>query len=221
MRTLYHFPLCPNSRTVRLALKEKGLPFELMTEPFWEHRENFMAMNPFGDLPVLVEEDMTLTSCVAILEYIEQRFSQYNLLGTKPNEVAAVRELVQRFTNEFHRDVVAPQLEEKVYSFYRQEGEPNSQRIRIAQKAMEWFMRLLEDKLGEHSWLAGEQLTLADLAAAGQLSSLDYLGLVDWRHGSRTKAWYALVKSRPCFRPILADRVPGFKPVEHYADPDF
>ena len=70
-------------------------------------------------------------------------------------------------------------------------------------------------------WLAGDQMSIADFAAAAQLSCLDYIGDVDWSRNAALKDWYAKVKSRPAFRSILADLLPGFTPPEHYADLDF
>jgi len=62
---------------------------------------------------------------------------------------------------------------------------------------------------------------LADFAAAAHLSSLDYISDVDWNRSAVVKDWYAKIKSRPAFRSILADQVPGFRPPAHYTDLDF
>jgi glutathione S-transferase len=70
-------------------------------------------------------------------------------------------------------------------------------------------------------WLAGEEVSLADIAAAAHLSCLDYLGDVAWRNHPEAKEWYVRLKSRPSFRPLLADLVPGLPPPRHYADLDF
>src|SRR4030065_354310 len=71
------------------------------------------------------------------------------------------------------------------------------------------------------SWLAGNAMSFADLAAAAHLSTLDYLGEVPWEEHEPAKNWYALLKSRPSFRPLLQDRVAGFTPSGTYADLDF
>jgi glutathione S-transferase len=70
-------------------------------------------------------------------------------------------------------------------------------------------------------WLAGNDMTLADFAAAAQLSCLDYVSDVPWDRYEMVKDWYAKIKSRPAFRSLLADHVPGFRPAPHYADLDF
>ena len=70
-------------------------------------------------------------------------------------------------------------------------------------------------------WLAGSMITVADFTAAAHLSCLDFIGDVDWSVSQPAKDWYARMKSRPSFRGVLADRVPGMTPPAHYADLDF
>ena len=72
-----------------------------------------------------------------------------------------------------------------------------------------------------HGFLAGRDVTLADLALAAHLSALDYYGEVPWTDYPPVTEWYIRMKSRPSFRPLLADRVPGQPPVPHYAELDF
>ena len=71
------------------------------------------------------------------------------------------------------------------------------------------------------NWLAGDKLTYADLAAAAHLSSVDYLGDVPWSEDETAKNWYARVKSRPSFRPLLAETVAGLPAATSSADLDF
>ena len=75
--------------------------------------------------------------------------------------------------------------------------------------------------LDHRRWLAGPALTLADLAAAAQLSVADYLGGIDWRGHKQTADWYAVMKSRPSFRPLLAERMEVIQPPAHYDKVDF
>jgi glutathione S-transferase len=70
-------------------------------------------------------------------------------------------------------------------------------------------------------WLAGDDFTLADITAAAHLSTLDYIGDVPWASHENVKDWYARIKSRPSFRPLLSDRIPNAPPPKHYADLDF
>ena len=100
-------------------------------------------------------------------------------------------------------------------------GEPDAGALRVGYTALRHHLEYV-GWLAEHrTWLAGAALGLADFAAAAQLSVLDFLGDVDWAVSAPAKDWYARMKSRPCFRSVLADRVPGLTPPAHYADLDF
>ena len=73
MLTLFHHPLCPHSRYVRLILGEYGLEVRLVEERFWERREEFLLLNPAGEIPVLVADGQPPVPGAAIIaEYIEE-----------------------------------------------------------------------------------------------------------------------------------------------------
>jgi glutathione S-transferase len=74
---------------------------------------------------------------------------------------------------------------------------------------------------GQYNWLAGPDISLADLAAAAHISVLDYFGDVDWRRYPEAKLWYMKLKSRPSFRPLLSDVLVGMPPASHYSNLDF
>ncbi len=222
MRTLYHQFLCPFARKVRLALREKKLEFELEEEPAWERRQDFLLLNPAGEVPVLVLPDGTaIADSVAICEYLEDSFRAPPLLPAEPLERAEARRLVAWFDQKMHREATALLLNEKIDKRRRGLGAPDSAALRagLARVAehLAYVGRLAEDR----RWLAGETLSLADLAAAAQLSCLDYLGDVPWDDHPHARDWYARVKSRPSFRPLLLDSVPGVAPARHYANLDF
>ena len=69
--------------------------------------------------------------------------------------------------------------------------------------------------------MSGPGLSLADFAAAAPLSVIDYLGALDWRGHKQTKDWYAVMKSRPSFRPLLGERMEVIVPPAHYDKVDF
>ena len=100
-------------------------------------------------------------------------------------------------------------------------GAPDMGAIRAARTNIRYHLGYVGWLIGGRNWLAGDRLTYADLAAAAQLSVADYLGDVPWHENETAKNWYARVKSRPSFRPLLADRVLGSDPSAHYADLDF
>lgn len=222
MQTLYHFPLCPFSRKVRVVLKEKGLNYELIKEDVWKRRHDFMRINPANDVPVLVEQDGSAVSDHnAICEYLEEAYPERSLLGETPLERAEVRRIVGWFDRKFYQEVTQYVLAEKVYRYYLRDGQPDSEVIRAAKHNICYHLDYIAFLTQKNQWLAGGSMTLADIAAACHISVLDYLGDVPWQVNDEAKEWYVLMKSRPSFRPILADKVAGFLPYREYANLDF
>lgn len=220
---LYQFPLCPFSRKVRLALAEKGVAHELKRVSPWLQDDDFADLNPAGETPVLVEEakGIVLIDSTAICEYFEETVDKAPMIpGTSLNR-AEVRRLVQWFDGKLHHDVVAPLMEERMRKRLVARAAPDTGMLRKAMTAANGHLDYLDYLLDHRRWLAGPALTLADLAAAAQLSVADYLGGIDWRGHKQTADWYAVMKSRPTFRPLLAERMEVIQPPAHYDKVDF
>jgi glutathione S-transferase len=222
MRTLYHFPLSAESRMARLVLREKGLAFQTVVEPFWERREDFLMLNPAGEVPVLVEEDGSVVAGThALLEYLDEVAPLPLLIGATPGERAETRRLVSWFRDKFAFESTRNILGEKVIRRFNGAGQPNSEAIRAGMANLRVHLDYVGWLTERRTWLAGPSFTLADIAAAAHLSVLDYLGDVPWSRHDAAHEWYARVKSRPSFRAVLEDRVPGIAPAAHYGDLDF
>ncbi len=222
MRTLYHLWLSPYSRKVRVALTEKKLDFEMKLERVWERRPEFLALNPTGKVPVLVDEDGTaIADSTAICEYLEEVYPEPCLIGRTVGARAETRRLVAWFDDKFAREVTRNIVDEKINKRFLRLGEPSSEAIRAGSENIHHHLDYIAYLAERRNWLAGDDFSLADIAAAGHLSAVDYLGDVPWAGHDGAKDWYARVKSRPSFRPILCDHIPGLPPPKHYADPDF
>ena len=221
MIRLYHVPLSPYCRKVRLSLAEKKLEVELVEERYWERDADFIRRNPAGKVPILKIDGLTLTESAAICEYIEERYPDPALMPRDPSERHEVRRLVGWFDDKFHSEVTSKLLYERVNKKITKEGYPDSTNVKAGAKAIKFHLDYLAALLDERRWLAGNTLTLADFAAAAHLSALDYISDVDWNRSETVRDWYAKIKSRPAFRSLLADVVPGFPPPAHYADLDF
>ncbi|HEY4264014.1 MAG TPA: glutathione S-transferase family protein, partial [Micropepsaceae bacterium] len=98
---------------------------------------------------------------------------------------------------------------------------PNMETVRLGRQALKDTLPGLGTLAETRGFLAGRDVTLADLAVAAHLSALDYFGEVPWTEHLALTEWYTRMKSRPSFRPLLSDRVPGQPPVSHYAELDF
>jgi glutathione S-transferase len=222
MRVVYHLALSPPSRKVRVALREKNLDFTLKSEKMWERRPEFLALNPAGEVPVLIEPDGTvLADSGAIVEYLDEVYREKILIGINPIDRAEVRRLLAWFDGKMNAEVTENLLGEKIVKRYAGHGHPNSQAIRAGHANLPHHLDYIAYLIERRRWLAGDHFSIADIAAAAHLSSLDYLGDVPWEAHEPAKEWYARIKSRPSFRPILADHVPGLPPPKHYADLDF
>jgi glutathione S-transferase len=224
-RVLHHFPLDPASRQVRLALGEKRLAFAEHPVRYWERPEDLTILNPSGATPVLVEvEDgqrLVICETRAILEHIEEANPEPVLIGRDRAEKAETRRLLQWFDRKFDYEVNGLILHEKMEKRLLGLGAPALANLRAGREALKLHLTYVEGLLTERDWLAGRRLSMADFAAAAHLSVIDYFGDVPWGDFSAAKEWYMKVKSRPCFRPLLADRWPGMAPAPHYDDLDF
>jgi glutathione S-transferase len=223
MWQLHQFPLCPFSRKVRLALAEKAIPLELVRVSPWLQEDEFMDLNPAGQTPVLVEPDknIVLIDSGAICEYFEETVDRTPLIpGTAANR-AEIRRLVTWFDEKLYRDVVSPLMDERMTKRLVSRDPPDTGTLRRAMTSANAHLDYIDYLLDHRRWLAGPVLTMADLAAAAHLSVADYLGGIDWRGHKQTVDWYAVMKSRPSFRPLLTERMEVIMPPAHYDKPDF
>ena len=207
---------------VRLALAEKQLDFEERIERVWERRPDFLALSPTGEVPLLVEPDgTTLTDGGVILEYLDECYPAPPLIGEDRVSRAETRRLVSWFNSRFTREVAECLAGEKIMKRFLRGGHPNSEAIRAGHANIGYHMEYVAYLAERRRWLAGDQFGLADIAAAAHLSVIDYLGDVPWDDHPEAKAWFMRIKSRPSFRPLLEDRIPGMAAAEHYANLDF
>jgi glutathione S-transferase len=230
MLTLYHHPFCPFSRFIRLALSEMGEEAELVEERPWERRKEFLALNPAGTTPVLVDEGgLAVPGAALIAEYLDEtrgaKFDERRLLPEDRINRIEVRRLASWFNEKFSEEVSSLLVKERIFKRIMTNAEgggpPDSDAMRAARHNIRYHLAYIDWLLRTRHWLAGEQLSYADLAAAGHLSVVDYLGDVPWDGQETAKQWYARIKSRPSFRPLLGETVKGVPPAASYADLDF
>jgi glutathione S-transferase len=221
MNTLYHYPLSPFSRKVRLTLAEKKIEVVLVEERYWEKSTDFLRRSPAGKVPVLKFAGRMLTESMAICEYLEDTHPTPALLPRDPLARFEARRLVAWFDDKFYQDVTTKLIGERVYRKVMGTGYPDSANVKAGARAIKFHLDYMAHLLETRRWLAGNDMTLADFAAAAHLSCVDYTSDVDWNRHDVVKDWYAKIKSRPAFRSLLADEVPGFQPAAHYADLDF
>ncbi len=215
-------PLSPYARKVRLVLAEKRLPFELRHEKVWERRAEYLELNPAGTVPTLVEDNgLVVPDSMVICEYLDEAYPDNSLMGRTLSERIEIRRLAGWFDGKFAAEVTQNLYGEKFLRRLTRRGNPDPGAIRTGYVALRYHLDYLSWLAETRKWLAGSNLSLADFAAAAHLSTLDFIGELDWSLSPPAKDWYARIKSRPSFRGILADRVSGTTPPAHYADLDF
>ena len=151
--------------------------------------------------------------------------AERRLLPQDINDRIEVRRLLSWFNDKFFRKSPGPLVTERIYKRFMatkmaaarrttdQSVRPRPMSAIICNISAGWSKT--------RNFLAGERLTYADLAAAAHLSAIDYLGDVPWNEDEAAKAWYARIKSRPSFRPLLAEWLAGVPASPSYVDLDF
>ena len=219
---LYHYPLCPLCRLVRLALYEKGIPHALILENPWDRRPAFLEKNPLGEVPVIVEPDgQVLSHAETLCEYLNEINPAPDLIGQTPRGRAEVRRLMGWTHDVFYHEVVKPILTERVIKAVQKKGVPNSMVLHAARENYKILMPYVEWLASHRSNLAGRHLSYADFAVAAQISVLDYLGELNWDNLNEAKEWYARIKSRQSFKSLLQDKIGAIMPVTEYVNLDF
>ncbi len=230
MIRLYQHAFCPLSRYARLLLSEYACDVTLIAQKPWETNEAFLAINPAGTLPVLVETNrFAVIGFGPLGDYLHQtqdeRLNAPDLLPSRPDERAEVLRLVDWFCGKFYAEVTVLMTEEKIYKRQRA-GQGVSEGIEMvaihaARRNIRNHLPYCEHLLKDRPWFGGEHLSLADFSAAAQFLGLDYFSDVPWEIAPRTREWFAKMKSRPAFRSLLAENLPGIAPAPHFLNPDF
>jgi glutathione S-transferase len=223
MRKLYHHWLSPECRKIRIMLGEKKLDYKSEIERVWTPRPNFIEINPAGSVPVFVDTNSDTPICGhnAICEYIDEVYSNRPLIGETPAERAEARRIVEWFDDKFAKEVSRRIVFEKALKRLHGRGQPDTTLLRQALSKLPSHLNYIQDLIDLRNWLAGDHFSIADAAAGAHLSCLDYFGDVPWDKFPQAKEWYARIKSRPSFRTILQDSVPGIWAAAHYNDLDF
>lgn len=231
MMKLLQFPICPFSRRARMTMDEYNISYEMLEEHPWAWNEEFLALNPAANLPVLVEnKHVVLCGIIPISEYFDETtvktsMDHMSLFSGNAATRAEIRRLVAWFDDKFNREVTEFIVSEKIYKRFATAaeggGSPDTEVIRAGKQNLVHHLNYIDHLLRDRHWLAGETMSQADFAAAAHLSCLDYTGDVPWKDYLQVKEWYVRIKSRPSFRGVLEDKMLGFHPVAHYSDLDF
>lgn len=226
MTKLLHHKLDPASRLARLMLAEYGVEAEFGDASPWRPDTNLTDINPAATIPLLIEEGIApIIGPLAVVHFIEERYAPDTVAGLVPTDVEGRAEMWRLYDwvmGKFNDEVTHYILEEKIGKREQKSDAPNPSALRAAKANLAEHMQYFTYLFATRRWLGGNEMTLADFALAAHLSALDYLGDIDWSKAApETRDWFARIKSRPAFRPLLGDRVVGMPVSKSYADLDF
>lgn len=183
----------PNGFKATIALAELGLPYRLRHVRIeqGEHRlPAFLALNPHGRIPVLVDHDtgITVFESAAILLYLAEKTGR--LLPAQPQQRwAAITWLA------FHAASMGPMLGQRVH-FEIAEGGANAAAMAHFRQLSEAALATMDGRLADNAYLAGDEYSIADIASVGWLHIAQLVGF-DFSAWPHLGAWYARVAARP------------------------
>ena len=221
MVLLVHHSISPQSRKIRLVMAEKKMLFVLKEEEPWNLSQNIKDINPSGELPILVFDGKVISGNYAITEYLEENNPQYKLLPEDVILRAEVRRIEEWFDIKFYNEVYKYIVAEKIIKRFQFKQAPNSKILKAGLNNLKFHMEYIDYLADCNEYLAGKELSLADLTVAAHLSILDYLGDISWSEYPNAKEWYAKIKSRPSFKDILKDNIRGIPASKNYTNLDF
>jgi glutathione S-transferase len=213
MRRLAQLLLSPPSRFARLLIAEKRLACDLAAPE-----------DLFAHLPVFIDLDGARCEGLwAIVDHLEGTYHDNPLMPEDARARAEALRLLDWAMGPFQEAVTRKIVFEKASQKFTGtpiHRAPDMQIVRNGREALGAALAML-GRLGEQNgYLTCRDCTLGDLAVAAHISALDYFGEVPWADHPTAAEWYVKMKSRPSFRTLLADRVPGQPPVSHYAELD-
>ncbi len=221
MVLLIHHPVSPFSRKARIIMSEKRVLFVLKEEEPWNLSPDVYKLNPAGSLPIFVYDGKVIAGNYAISEFLEEANPDVRLLPADIRDRAEVRRLCEWFDTKFYHEVYRNIIGEKVFRRFGQGEAPNSKILKTGLNNLAFHLEYIDWLAERRNYLAGDEFSMADIAAAAHLSIIDYTGDISWEGYRNAKIWYSRIKSRPSFKEILKDNIRGILPAKHYANLDF
>jgi glutathione S-transferase len=222
MLILYHYPLCPISRLIRVILSEQNVEYKLEKIDFWRERQKIISLDPLGEIPALkTNENKVIVGFYPLIEYVSSLSPNFYFSNLDNIEAAEMRRIIYWLDYRFNKEITSYVVSEKLVRLLSKDGSPRTEFLRAARINLIHHMNYFQTLFSRNGNIATHQQSIADLFLACHISVLDYFGEINWEKFAWIKDWYATIKSRPSFRKILQDRVPIINPPSHYEDPDF
>jgi glutathione S-transferase len=198
MLKLYDYPDCPFCQKVRVVLAEKDLEYEKVFVDLRRQEQKapeFLRMNPYGKVPVLVDEDAVVYDSTVINEYLEDEYPLPRLMPEDSQSRAQVRLLEDYCDNSF-----IPPTTLLLAQLRKPEGERDAQRVEQAREELRRCLFFLRDRLDAQEYLVGKEFTIADASFAPRMIVLGRLGFEFEPALASVQAWLDRIRSRPSVR---------------------
>jgi glutathione S-transferase len=198
---LYDFLPCPFGQKVRIVLAEKSLTYELIQVDLAQgeqRRPEFLRLNPFGRVPVLVDEDTTIYDSTVIIEYLEDEYPEPPAL---PALGASATRARARLLEDFADTLFTPQVEQLMAELTRPESERDQTRVQRLQRTIEGALDYVNRELAGQQFLAGE-FSIADIGFVPRLLVLKELGVDAGANRSNLDAWMKRLFERPSIQSL-------------------
>lgn len=224
---LYSANFCPFSRKVRFFLEERDIEYETRETKFWLREKSFVKINQASEVPVLknLQTQEIICDSYLICSYLDEieinSDDYFRFLGDNRREKYEIQRLHMWFDKKFYYEITHHLVEEIFLNFVQGNGSTNTNRINVAMMNLEKHIKYMEYLLSSRKWLAAERFSMADIAAAMQISIIDYLGYVEWNKYPKLKDWYMTIKSKQGFRKMLSEKIAGFSESKYYSKLDF
>jgi len=196
---LYYSPLSSNSRKARLAAALLDIPLELVNVELpkgEQRRPEYLTINPMGKVPVLVDGDLVLPESAAIMIYLADSKPGNTLYPAQRRARAEVNRWLFWAANHWSPAGAALAYEKVLKPrFFNQEPDPVQ--IQRQEKLLADLAQVLDAQLGEHPWVAGSTLTLADLAIAPAFGGFVEMPIQSCQH---IKSWVARMQALPAWK---------------------
>ena len=197
MLTFYHAPVSPNSRRVWVTLLEKGLEFELVELKLSQGEQlqpDFLAINPFHHIPVLVDDGFNVVESLAIMDYLEAKYPTPSMLPKDVKDLAIVRMVQMVSINE-----LLPSIDPFVPRIFDLPGE-DLEKVEKAQQKIATILTFFEKLLGDRSYFGSDNLTLADIVAGTIVPILSMRAGISLDEYPKISAWCDRLIARPAWQ---------------------
>ncbi|GIW47524.1 MAG: stringent starvation protein A [Deltaproteobacteria bacterium] len=197
MIKLYDYPQCPFCRKVRITLFEKGIHYERIVidlKKKEQKKEEFLRLNPYGKVPVLVDNGAVIYESSIINEYLDEKYPNPPLMPSTPEQRARARILIDFCESHFH----VPWFNIYAELNFKSEGERNLELIEKSKKELEVHLQRLNTELEGRPYLLGD-FTLADISFIPRIALFDTLGIKVPSELKNVVGWIERLQSRPSY----------------------